>query len=302
MDLYDIFPLYANCNLETEPSLFPKIVEVFREIPKGFHDISRAKQARRSRSLEQPPFQVFLDIGLKDHINILCWYFADLLKCGTLNKAREIRKEKESRNGSSDQRLFEIAFEAVHGYRNGFCETGCPYREYRKSKFGIEKFSGSDRLKCFECDQLFFKQILKEIVEGKEYLDIGPDRALERLISGSCRNFRRSINAFTISNDNRYFSQEIFEFTFFVPAKAIFKNSGFKNGFRELFLEQFVAFSLTEFLLTNNRKKIKLCPYCKKFFIATDLRRKKCYEEACNREYERLKKQEQREDDPVKYC
>lgn len=49
-------------------------------------------------------------------------------------------------------------------------------------------------------------------------------------------------------------------------------------------------------------KNIKHCPICKKFFFATDTKRKICYDDpSCYTKYERRKKQRQREIDPVKY-
>jgi hypothetical protein len=63
----------------------------------------------------------------------------------------------------------------------------------------------------------------------------------------------------------------------------------------------FACYTLMSFLVSNDRRKIKKCPYCNLFFIAKDSKRKRCYSESCNREYEKKKKQEQRTNDPVKY-
>jgi hypothetical protein len=62
-----------------------------------------------------------------------------------------------------------------------------------------------------------------------------------------------------------------------------------------------VGYSLAEFLVHNDRRKIKQCPYCQNFFIAKDIKRKKCYSDECFKEHERLKKQKQRGKDPAKY-
>ena len=37
------------------------------------------------------------------------------------------------------------ATEAVHGYRDGFCEHECPLRKIREEKWGREPFEGPDR-------------------------------------------------------------------------------------------------------------------------------------------------------------
>jgi hypothetical protein len=60
--------------------------------------------------------------------------------------------------------------------------------------------------------------------------------------------------------------------------------------------------SLISFLsVQGNLQKIKQCPYCKLFFIAKDAKRINCYENKCEKEDRRLRKQKQRERDPVKY-
>jgi hypothetical protein len=68
-----------------------------------------------------------------------------------------------------------------------------------------------------------------------------------------------------------------------------------------IFNNTILAYNLAEFLVHNDRRKLKQCPYCEKFYIAKDIKRQRCYSKKCQREYERQKKQKQREDDPVKY-
>jgi len=68
------------------------------------------------------------------------------------------------------------------------------------------------------------------------------------------------------------------------------------------YLISVVSYSLIEFLKKNDYKKLKLCPFCNNFYIAEDIRRKKCYSKECEKAYQRNKKRKQRENDPVKYC
>ena len=61
---------------------------------------------------------------------------------------------------------------------------------------------------------------------------------------------------------------------------------------------------LVQYLLhfPNGIKSIKKCPFCDKFFIAKDIKRKtRCYSKDCDRAYQRKKKKKQREEDPVTY-
>jgi len=68
------------------------------------------------------------------------------------------------------------------------------------------------------------------------------------------------------------------------------------------YLRQCASYAFFEFFLENqNVDRIRHCSICSEFFIAEDLKRHRCYTPACHKEYERLKKQKQREDDPVKY-
>jgi len=62
-----------------------------------------------------------------------------------------------------------------------------------------------------------------------------------------------------------------------------------------------LSYRLIKFLNNTDLIKMKKCPYCHKFFLAKNKTRKKCYSSDCRKEYERLKKQKQRSDDPVTY-
>jgi hypothetical protein len=63
-----------------------------------------------------------------------------------------------------------------------------------------------------------------------------------------------------------------------------------------------VAVSLWEFCEVIDRRKIKRCPYCQKFFIAKSIVRQRCYLDECAKRYQRLKKRKQREAEPDIYC
>ena len=82
---------------------------------------------------------------------------------------------------------------------------------------------------------------------------------------------------------------------------AIEPRNGLAHCFGLMFNSTILAYNLAEFLIHNDRRKLKQCPYCEKFYIAKDMKRQRCYSKKCQREYERQKKQKQREDDPVKY-
>lgn len=64
--------------------------------------------------------------------------------------------------------------------------------------------------------------------------------------------------------------------------------------------EDLLAYCFTLFT-QNFPKRLKQCPYCSRLFIANDSKKLHCYSEKCDKEYEKKKKQKQRNDDPVTY-
>jgi hypothetical protein len=60
--------------------------------------------------------------------------------------------------------------------------------------------------------------------------------------------------------------------------------------------------SLLDYLCEGNLKQLKRCPYCRKYFIAKDSKRKICYEKKCLNNYHRSDMKKRRDTDPVKYC
>jgi len=63
-----------------------------------------------------------------------------------------------------------------------------------------------------------------------------------------------------------------------------------------------ITYFLIEFILNYDRRKLKCCPYCDKFFIAKSINRKtRCYKPDCEKAYQRYKKRKQREKEPDIY-
>ena len=77
---------------------------------------------------------------------------------------------------------------------------------------------------------------------------------------------------------------------------------GFNNHAFNEYLNSIVTYSLNEFIILNDRRKLKRCPYCNNFFIAKSINRKtRCYEPDCEKAYQRDKKRKQREKEPDIY-
>lgn len=165
-----------------------------------------------------------------------------------------------------------------------------PSKQLRKLLKGSEEwFKRYDDGTCkIVRDQIDFRQVLSEISQGLEYDGIegfGP------LLKVSENVMRLSINIKP------------------APPKSPFKKvlteriawDGTMAFSLPLFLQCFSSYILLEFLLHENRERLKYCEFCNKFFIAKNTKRKICYDSQCFREYKRIQKQCQREADPVKY-
>lgn len=145
------------------------------------------------------------------------------------------------------------------------------------------------KINCVMCDQLYFQHVLCKIVEDYEYDQI---EGFIRLIKRAEKIIKSSVNLVQSPEDT--------SFKFIIRQDTKLEIERIPSVM--YFLQQISSFSLREFLLNNNRRRLKKCPYCNNFFIAKDAKRTtKCYSDICTKEYERIKKQKQREIDPVKY-
>jgi len=155
--------------------------------------------------------------------------------------------------------------------------------------------------KCFECAQHAFKKQMTDIVEGtefKNFISFGAGRYissyLDLLLELSHEYFytRLSITDGKVKND-----------MFIDVSKFIYPSIDEKDLGKRFndFLFSLAGYSLSNFLINTDRRKLKQCPFCHIFFIAKDTKRKVCYSNACEKIYRRLQKQEQRRRDPVKY-
>jgi hypothetical protein len=241
--IQDIFLAYANNSLEQEPEKLKEILDEFLNIQNIFLDDTTSKRLKR-----------------------MVTYFPDVVKQDNLSNDRG-----SSQDSDPKVKDFQIVFEAVHGYRDDYCSSKCRLSGERKSIISDENFSGPERLKCFECDQLFFQHILIEIINGRDYLEIDPDMALERMLNHAYRYHQKVIVALPNSRD-------LEEMIFFFPDTLYIENLNKKEMFREIFFRSVVGYSLVEFLQKDNPSKLKKCKDCGQFFVAkkADERTKRC--------------------------
>ncbi|EFK10206.1 conserved hypothetical protein [delta proteobacterium NaphS2] len=180
----------------------------------------------------------------------------------------------------SDGRIFiqrdkEAAFEAAYGYLDGYCWAPdedapgwythpCAGAQPILSNTDIDNsfFDGPDRLKCYECYQLGFIEILNQIVAGVAFDEI-PDlfKLIDLAMDWNVRH--------TTTDERGRLSFDQFW-------KDLYQVGGFKSGpdpeyplkhTVNLFIMSLIADSLGGFLLNHDRKTLHKCRVCGKFFI-----------------------------------
>ena len=178
----------------------------------------------------------------------------------------------------------------------------CELRKINEKILGKDMCEKGYVQKCYECHQLDFINTLQDITNGKEYSEIKDIDMI--LYDSSLISTHRTIRSIDQSKYNTSFKEELTTCDVFDVGYRDYMNRDEANTTFAFcnYLNSIAYFSLTEFILHNDRRKLKKCPYCEGFFIAKDIKRtSRCYSEQCNKEFERDKKRKQREKDPVKY-
>lgn len=173
----------------------------------------------------------------------------------------------------------DIAFEAIYGYQDHYCmnfkgeplkwfDSLCAlYSPGRHALIEAELFQGPDdrpgRLKCFECEQLYLKGVLDQIIEGKEFSEIfGLREFLQCAVNYQQGNIAVADRKIAINN---------FWGGLITLAPQIRYEEGpdrdypYKHVFNE-FVRSIIAYSLGDTLF-NDSKEIKRCSYCDKYFL-----------------------------------
>lgn len=177
----------------------------------------------------------------------------------------------------------------------------CDHRETVHKYLGEDLCEEGFQRKCYECYQLVFRGILNQIVNGIEYEDIVD---IEKALFWSSEISSMRTDPVIVEKNSPSFrcgleGRGSFSLSFQSFADGMLGNS--YTAFNDFFFA-LASYSLTTFLISNNREKLKCCSYCGKYFIARDIKRKRCcYSRECVRKAEREKKRIQRDSDPVRY-
>ena len=132
-----------------------------------------------------------------------------------------------------------------------------------------------------------FESVLTQIVNGTPLLKIN---GLGNIIDEVNKN--KPIKTFRVETNK--------EGTDIIVERELWGALAHKNEGDRLF--HLACHSLVHYLKVRDLiKRLKRCPYCKRFFITKDTKKDFCYSNECIKEYKRLQKQEQRKINPVKY-
>jgi hypothetical protein len=259
-----VFLAYANYSLRVDPKNFFKIYDVYDRSHPYVADIDHKKDLRTQVEA--------------------------IVECEFSRKAfveSVISKKPDPNSGTFyvwDPHLMN-AIEALYGYRHGFCEHQCPFRNLREEKWGREPFEGSARWKCIECDQFDFVRILMDIMDGIPYSEI--EGFLPKPAS---QFFEEMFSPYPVTERSGKKSEEYSPSRFRAPLLSSDEGSSKLSFLR--YWNVLIGTDLEGFLDEddNNWRRLKLCPYCHEFFTATKLDKEICYSQDCNKARQREKK------------
>ncbi len=294
--MQDVFLTYANEKVNNNSEFF---YQVYEQVKKHMNmDLTPVEKIipiikELSRISEPQDFISYMD--KKGSINCYDNDFAFELKHAVRAIAGDrinfYKFDIKRLNKEEDPDLYEQIKESRFG-----CDLG-----EVKDKYSIKELCENNfERKCYECFQLCFREFLFQITTGVEYPDI---EDLNNILFWCSEIGATRTEPIIIESDVGFFKYSLKKRKVYVLSFNDFVNGPLGNS-QQAFNDFFFAlasYSLLEFLLTNDRRKIKLCTYCNNFFIAKDIKRKRCYSECCAKEYEKEKKRKQRKDDPVKY-
>jgi hypothetical protein len=188
--------------------------------------------------------------------------FVIFAKSGNLKNARNIYKTMAEERNHWPPEHQRAAFRSLfydfeNDYKEYECNEACEWEVQRMELLGEELFNKLNRIRCFECDHLVFKMVLTGIAEEKEYSEIPffKDFLVTRNL-----NFHIVVEPIHLSS-NFPFKEVLQERAVFDPFANIYiRLHDDVDVFSQYIIMPIVRYSLAEFLVHNDRRKIKQCP------------------------------------------
>jgi len=275
---------YANANLIVNPEIF---FHIFKE------------------------FVITFKIDKKHvvwhNVRRICQHFENFMRCSGIEKARAVHEEKLkviSRTTGVATKLREwevnVAFSAVFGYESRKCPS-----DKCKIKYISDGLSDEVQLNCCECDQHVFQTYLDRIISGKNFDEIdGDGPSFYGYLKDAVNSMYWDLKTISLSKSNPL-NQSLRKVPLFLPfivhddQRLLIDK--IDTTFSDLFFTQIIGYNLADFMINNNRRRLKKCPYCDNYFIANNVRRIRCFTQECQRKHYRIKKRRQREENPALY-
>jgi hypothetical protein len=186
--------------------------------------------------------------------------------------------------------VYDMAYQSVYGHellRGKGIRCDENWRKNTLEVLGEESFNGPNKLKCYECDQLYLVHVLREIIRGREYDEINNLEYMlwitnEHVVYHG--DIEISVNKSKKKSPFRTaLIREMgvrFPINLLMEARDFFTDFGQFPSYRVSLLGGAI-YSLFEFLNKNDRRKLKFCDKCNKFFISKTIRSSKFCSEKC---------------------
>jgi len=179
-----------------------------------------------------------------------------------------------------DANAFKWAWESIF-HSGEYCKKYCSRLGLTEQLLGKSLFNGEEKilnLNCYECLQLQFVNKLDRLVKGHEYTQI---LGMVALLENAHKSFRKRIIICDTKGDAPFKKElkAILNFDFgdwdggilkFESEPALDYGDRLFHPFFGLIYPIF-EFNLAEFLLYDDRRKLKKCQECESFFISTKI-------------------------------
>ncbi len=182
------------------------------------------------------------------------------------------REYSKYRNAEIQRFAIEVLSQAKRtgcDYESGNIKMSCSWRQFRQEIFDTQF------LKCYECDHKYFEYLLTELSKGKEYSEI---KYLDVIII-DYRPLNWNTQFRIVPDDKPPFKEKIGLIHNDFLSERGERNYSIPNIFHGM-----VTDSLVNFLINDDRRKLKICEHCGNFYIKRRLNftQKYCSEKCRN--------------------
>ena len=178
------------------------------------------------------------------------------------------------------------AFEYIHSVYNPImkpCERECHFRKERREIIGRSMLKGDNRLRCYECDQLYFISILDNIIDGRNASEIPGFDTIKSLGNKLVRTYIIQDNLNKVMTNNK------------VKLKHVWNVPKYWEDEIRLYdiVLGLICHNLLHFMAVSDIDKLKKCDNCHIFFLANRANQKYCTTQCKNNYHNKQKSREE---------